>query len=253
VIDLRFGDCLVEMRGIADASIDLVLADLPYGVTACRWDQIIPFEPLWAHYKRLLKPRGAVVLTASQPFTTDLIQSNRKWFKYCLVWDKVLNANPLNSPYQPLRTHEDIVVFSPAACTYSPRGTMVYNPQMATGEPYSRPAVGRPDRIFRSPIKSLGKENTSGLRYPTSVIRISNAGRNKQHKTAKPDDLMEYIIRTYSNEGDTVLDNAMGSGTTLEACLNTNRHGIGIEKDPVHFATAQRRLASHTPTLFEMA
>jgi site-specific DNA-methyltransferase (adenine-specific) len=134
---IYLGDCLDVMGSIPEGSIDLVLCDLPYGVTSLRWDVIIPFEPLWAHYKRLLKPRGAVVLTASQPFTSLLTISNINWFKYCLVWEKEVGTNFLSANYQPLKVHEDIVVFSPAASSYSSRGTMTYNPQMANRRPIS--------------------------------------------------------------------------------------------------------------------
>lgn len=246
MIDLLFGDCLEVMGGIADASIDLVLCDLPYGITALRWDEIIPFEPLWAHYKRLLKPRGAVVLTASQPFTSMLVMSNPKWFRHSWVWVKTKASGHLNSRHMPLRSHEDILVFGRSGVTYNPQGMI--RGKFAT----SRPAMGK---IRQTPYRQ-GREYgiSEEANFPKSVLAFPNPSGSKHLLTTqKPVLLFEYLIRTYSNEGDTVLDNAMGSGTTLEACLNTNRHGIGIESDPVHFTTAQRRLASHTPTLFEMA
>jgi hypothetical protein len=253
-ITLMLGDCLDRMGEIADGSVDLIAADLPYGTTACKWDVVIPFEPLWTHYRRVLKPRGAVVLTASQPFTSMLVMSNREWFKYTIEWHKGLHSNPLNAPYQPLRVHEDICVFSPAASTYSPRGTMTYNPQLTAGEAYRKPnKPGAATRIFRSAILPASGFNASGDRLPLSVIYISGAHQAaKVHRTQKPVPLMEYLIRTYSDPAALVLDNAMGSGTTGVACLNTDRRFIGIEKDEVIFATAARRIAAHqssTPLL----
>jgi site-specific DNA-methyltransferase (adenine-specific) len=243
MIDLKLGNCLKVMGEIADASIDLVLCDLPYGTTACKWDVIIPFEPLWAHYKRLLKPRGAVVLTASQPFTSLLITSNLDWFKYCLVWEKEVGTNFLNANHQPLKVHEDIAVFSPAASSYSPRGTMTYNPQMATRRPISGgPNASRGNYRFHVQPQAMRLREEAETCHPRSVILC--AREMGSHGTQKPVALMEYLIRTYSSEGDTVLDNAIGSGTTGLACLNTGRHFIGIEKDPQIFATAEHRLAA---------
>lgn len=244
MIQLIHGDCLEEMRGLPDNSVDMILADLPYGTTACKWDTVIPLEPLWREYKRLIKHKGAIVLTASQPFTTTLISSNREWFKYCWVWDKGLCSNMLNAPYQPLKVHEDICVFSHAASTYSPRGPMHYYPQMWEGTPYRRIKPQRMvKQIYRSTIHDMGNDNPSGERYPTSIIQgISNTARTGEHPTQKPAALMEYLIRTYTNEGETVMDNTMGSGTTGIACLNTGRHFIGIEKDAVYFELAKKRI-----------
>lgn len=241
-VTLHLGDCLEVMGEIPDGSIDLVLADLPYQVTACRWDVMIPFEPLWAHYKRLLKPRGAVVLTASQPFTSMLVMSNPKWFKYCLVWEKEVGTNFLNSHHQPLKVHEDVVVFSPVASSYSPRGTMTYNPQMVPGRPQSGGAR-RPkgEYRFHSPPEAMRLRKDAETCHPRSVMFF--AREMGRHGAQKPVDMMEYLVLTYSNAGDTVLDNAMGSGTTGEACLKTGRNFIGIEKEPGCFADADRRIA----------
>ena len=233
-IDLRLGDCLEVMADLPAGSIDLILTDLPYGVTSCRWDSVIPFEPLWAHYKRLLKPRGAVVLTASQPFTSALVMSNPKWFRYCQVWEKTLATNFMWAKKIPQKKHEDIAVF------YAKQPT--YNPQMQPGSPY---AEGRTDR--RSGQEPCGVTTSRaaianvGTRYPSSVIRFSNSNHGLVHPTQKPVPLMEYLVKTYSNEGETVLDSCMGSGTTGVACLNTGRNFIGIEKDPGYFAIAQQR------------
>jgi site-specific DNA-methyltransferase (adenine-specific) len=245
MIDLRLGDCLDVMGTIPDGSIDLIATDLPFGTTACRWDQIIPFEPLWAHYRHLIKPRGAIVLNASQPFTSMLVMSNREWFKYCLVWEKSRPGNPFNAMHRPMKSHEDIVVFSGAAAANGAEVRMNYNPQGL------RPC----NRVEKNKFKSTasiygqrpGRANKSEYRqkwtnYPSTVLRFPNSRGG--HETTKPVLLMEYLIRTYSNEGDTVLDNCMGSGTTGVACLNTGRNFIGIEKDPVYFAIAESRIAA---------
>ncbi len=227
------GDCLDVMPTLEAGSIDLVLCDLPYGVTACRWDTIIPFDPLWAEYRRLLKPRGAVVMTASQPFTSMLVMSNPKWFKYELIWDKKQVAAPGVAKFRPLPIHENIVVFA--------SGRTTYNPVMGVGEPFKVTTHSNGNRHgFGFAGKRYTNEN-HGTRFPTSITKAKKV-RHGLHETQKPVALMEYLIRTYSNEGETVLDNAMGSGTTLVACLNTNRNGIGIEKDAGIFETATNRL-----------
>lgn len=180
----------------------------------------------------------------SQPFTTDLINSNREWFKYSLVWDKVLGGNHLNASFQPLKTHEDICVFSPSASTFSPRGSMVYNPQIWFSEPYTKThkQALRKD-IYRSPYKHPPvSENKMGERYPVSIIQISNANRDKDHPTQKPVALMEYLIKTYTNEGETVLDNTFGSASCGEAALRMGRRFIGIEKDAGYFEIGKARM-----------
>jgi hypothetical protein len=234
---IYLGDCLDVMGSIPDGSIDLVLCDLPYGVTALRWDQVIPFEPLWAHYKRLLKPRAAVVLTASQPFTSMLVMSNPEWFRHSWVWMKTKASGHLNCRRMPLRCHEDVLVFGRSGVTYNPQG-------MIRGKfTTSRPAMGK---IRQTPYRQ-GREYgiSEEANFPKSVLTFPNpSGSGHLHPTQKPVPLFEYFIETYSNEGDTVLDNAMGSGTTGLACLNTGRHFIGIESDPAYFAIAERRLAA---------
>lgn len=230
------------MRSLEPGSVDLILADLPYGTTACKWDVVIPFEPLWAHYRRLLKPRGAVVLTASQPFTSMLVMSNREWFKYSLVWEKEVGTNFLNSHYQPLKVHEDVVVFSPAASSYSPRGMMTYNPQMAARRPCSGgPTPSKGDYRFHVQPAGMRLRKDAETCYPRSVVFF--AREMGQHATQKPVPMMEYLVLTYSNKGDTVLDNCMGSGTTGVASVETGRDFIGIEKEPGCFADADRRIA----------
>jgi DNA modification methylase len=233
------------MGEIPDGAVDMVLCDLPYGTTACKWDSVIPFEPLWAHYRRVTKPNAAIVLTASQPFTTALIASNMGDFRYCWVWEKTRASNPYLASRQPLRSHEDICVFSLSG---SPR----YAPQKAAGSAYtiSSKAGGRVASDVKSNSKSFAGKVADG-RFPRSVIQFSNSSAEAgYHPTQKPVALMEYLIRTYTNEGDTVLDNTMGSGTTGVACANTGRKFIGIERDPQYFAIAERRIAEAQSTLF---
>lgn len=234
--DLYLGDCLVEMAKIPAGSVDLVAADLPYGTTACKWDTVIPFEPLWAHYRRVLKPRGAVVLTASQPFTSMLVMSNREWFRFDDVWDKRSPVGFLNARRMPLRRHESVLLFSPAKF-----GRFTYNPVMRKGVWRDKETKGRQTTVYgnfaRPPV-----ENDDY--YPTSIIDIPKSNfQGTVHPTQKPVALFEYLIRTYSNEGETVLDCTMGSGTTGVACVNTNRNFVGVERDPGYFDIAERRIA----------
>jgi site-specific DNA-methyltransferase (adenine-specific) len=233
------GDCLVEMDKIADKSVDMILCDLPYGTTDCKWDSVIAFEPLWKHYERIIKDNGAIALTGSPPFTSALIMSNINWFKYSLVWDKVAVTNPMLAKKQPMRCHEDIVVF------YKKQPT--YNPQMRIGKIWSRAGKKehKTDTLGQSTLFSTGSD-TSEMKYPKSIITFSNADKTKnQHPTQKPIELMEYLIKTYTNEGETVLDNCMGSGTTGVACKKSNRHFIGIEKDEKYFEVAVDRVTSY--------
>jgi len=240
---LWHGDCLEMMGRIPDGSVDLIAADLPYGTTACRWDVVIPFEPLWAHYKRVIKPRGCVVTTASQPFTSALILSNPGWFKYALVWEKSSAGGFLDAKFRPLKAHEDVIVFSPAGCSNGSKPAMTYNPQMVDGEPYSIERTGCIGKAAsRSNQKRVATES-DGRRYPRSVLYFPNPSGPGLHPTQKPVALFDYLIRTYSNPGETVLDNTMGSGTTGVACIRTGRKFIGIEKDAGYFAVAQRRVA----------
>ena len=223
------GDCLEVMKGIPDKSVDMILADLPYGTTACKWDTIIPFEPLWEQYKRIIKDNGAIVLTASQPFTTDVINSARELFRYELIWERALSGNPFLVKKQPLKVHENIIVF------YKRLG--VYNPQMTKGRMRNKKITG----AFRE-IEPL--DNITDLYYPRSVQYFDNADRkNKIHPTQKPVALFEYLIKTYTNEGDIVLDNVAGSGTTGVACKNLNRNYILIEKESEYIDIINKRLS----------
>lgn len=226
--NLIHGDCLQEMWKIDDQSVDMILCDLPYGTTTCAWDTVIPFDRLWAEYKRVAKENAAIVLFGSQPFTTDLIQSNRSWFRYCWVWDKRITGNPFLAEKQPLKIHEDIVVF----CKSQP----TYNPQMVKGRMRMKGGSSAGQMFDVQRTKSV-----NDLYYPLSIIDASNAVRG-DHPTEKPVGLCEYLIRTYTNPGELVLDNCMGSGTTVLAALNEGRRAIGIELDPGYFALAKRRI-----------
>jgi DNA modification methylase len=241
---LLHGDCLDLMAGIDAASVDMILCDLPYGTTACKWDSVIPFEPLWAQYKRIAKPNAAIVLTASQPFTTALIGSNMKDFRYCWVWDKAQPTGFLNANRRPLGVHEDVCVFASAAT--------VYNAQKSGGHPQRKRTAsrGKTTAVYGD-FAQVGKDSGTN-RFPTTIISISKGqspNNRPLHPTQKPVALMEYLIRTYTNEGETVLDNCMGSGTTGVACANTGREFIGIEKDAAYFEIARQRILSISPTL----
>ena len=236
MIDLILGDCLEVMKTIETGSIDMIFCDLPYGTTACKWDSVIPFEPLWEQYNRIIKDSGAIVLFGREPFSSYLRTSNVKMYRYDWIWEKSKATNFLFAKQMPLIAHEDIMVF------YKKKPT--YNPQKTEGKPYNKGVEKRTE------IEAVGKigngnliENKSGLRNPRSVQYFVTAEREgKLHPTQKPIKLIEYFVNTYSNENDTILDNTMGSGTTMLACKNLNRHGIGIEKDPQYYAVAVARV-----------
>ena len=227
IIDIRNNDCLIEMETIADQSIDMILCDLPYGTTQNKWDSVIPFEPLWAHYKRVCK--GAIVLNASQPFTSALVMSKPNWFRYEWVWAKTTPVGHLNAKKRPMQAHESVLVFSNNLPPYNPQGLVPcqkINKRSTSGSNYG----------------NAGTENLAEwTKYPRSVIKFSHDSK-KLHPTQKPVALMEYLVRTYTNEGDVVLDNCMGSGTTGVACVNSGRHFVGIEKDPEYFRIAKERI-----------
>lgn len=236
-IELWKGDCLEIMKTIPAASVDMVLCDLPYGTTACKWDTVIPFEPLWEQYKRIIKDNGAIVLFGSEPFSTELRHSNMKMFKYDWIWEKTKASGFLNAKKSPLRAHEVISVF------YKNQPT--YNPQYSFGhKPYKKINVSDGATSVYGKIDKTGivKESEDGRRYPRSVIKFSNPNNKTIHPTQKPVALLEYLIKTYTNEGETVLDNCMGSGSTGVACVNTGRRFIGIELDPGYFAIAEKRI-----------
>ena len=242
-IELLHGDCLELMKDIPDGSVDMILADLPYGTTACKWDTIIPFEPLWEQYNRIIKDNGAIVLTASQPFTSALVMSNPKLFRYEWIWEKTKAANFMHLKRQPGKRHESVLVFY--------KKQPVYNPQMKVGEPYVDKRKSR--KQSKGTYGNININNTTvtntGTRYPKSVISFSNGKSGKMHPTQKPVALMEYLIKTYTNKGETVLDNCMGSGTTAMACLNTDRQYIGFELDEDYYNIAQDRINNHEQQL----
>ena len=226
------GNSLEVMKSIPDGSVDMVMADVPYGTTACQWDSIIPLEPMWEQLKRIIKPNGAIVMTASQPFTTTLIASNMKMFKYCWVWVKDNGTGFLNAKKQPLRNCEDIVVYYSKQCTY--------NPQMRKGKPYKQKSGATKSQNYGSQI-DVHTACPTGERHPLTAIKFTR-DKGKQHPTQKPVALMEYLIKTYTNEGEIVLDFTCGSGTTCVACVNTNRNYIGIELDEKYHGIAVKRV-----------
>lgn len=223
---LKRGDCLELMRDLPDKSVDLILCDLPYGTTQNKWDSVIPFDALWSEYSRICK--GAVVLTAAQPFTSALVVSNMKNFKYQWVWKKSRPTGHLNAKKQPLRNTEDILVFYKSQCTYNPQGTRETDVM-----------VSRTNRGNYGECSKTTRQTVTG--YPTTILEF--ASETGVHPTQKPVQLMEYLVRTYTNEGDTVLDNCMGSGTTGVACANTGRKFIGMELDREYFRVARRRIS----------
>ena len=230
-IQIFCGDCLEIMKGIPDGSIDMILCDLPYGTTACKWDTAIPFGELWKEYDRIIKERGVIALFCKQPFTTELIHSNLKKYKYSLVWKKDNHDNPLMAKKRFLNITEDIAIFYQKQCTYNPQGII------------------RVDKITKQGRgKSLSQKNERSCEYkqeftnyPKNILSFKRDLPNI-HPTQKPIALLEYLIKTYTNEGETVLDNCMGSGSTGVACMNTGRKFIGIELDPTYFETAKKRL-----------
>lgn len=228
------GDCLDVMATLPSASVDLILCDLPYGTTQNKWDSIIPLDALWREYWRIAKPNAAIVLTAAQPFTSALVMSNPATFKYQWIWEKTIATGFLNAKKQPLRAHEDVLVFG--------RGQTLYNPQMIDRQErkVSR-RVGTKTTNYGAADKETFYDSTA--RYPRSVqVFPSRTDGDALHPTQKPVALMEYLIRTYTNPGDTVLDNCMGSGTTGVAAIQSGRRFIGIERDPDYFAIASKRI-----------
>lgn len=230
------GECIEEMSKLTEESIDLILCDLPYGTTQCKWDSIIPFDKLWEQYERIIKPNGAIVLTASQPFTSNLVMSNLKLFRYSLVWEKSKSTGYLNSKKMPMRSHEDILVFYKSLPTY--------NPQMIEGTPYDKGVAHRPTDVYREQKGEIHVKNETGLRYPRSVqyFKTAESEGKVYHPTQKPVSLMKWIIKTYTNENDVVLDNCIGAGTTAIAAIQTNRRYIGIELDSNYYKITLERI-----------
>lgn len=237
--NLHLGNCLDVMAALPRGSIDMVFADLPYGVTACSWDAVIPFDKLWAAYAHVVKPRGAIVLTATQPFTSALVMSNPKWFRHEWIWDKVsCGAGFQLAKYRPMQRHEHILVFGQESPAYYPVLEKYGVPIVA--------AVGSPSAV--SPLAhSDGKRREYFYKQPQSiltgdVVPVPKVKGSNYHPSEKPVPLLAYLIQTYSRRGDTVLDNTMGSGSTGVACINEGRHFVGIEMDLEYFDTASQRI-----------
>ena len=231
------GDAIQEMQKLSDKSVDMILCDLPYGMTQNNWDSIIPLDEMWIQFKRLLKSKGCVVLTAMQPFTSKLVMSNPEWFKYEWIWKKDNGTGHLNAKKQPLRNHENIIVF------YNKQSK--YNPQMMPGKKYyvSR---GSNSKNYGSQTNCVTNDY-KGKRYPHSIIAFQR-DKNKLHPTQKPVNLFSYLIETYSNEGETVLDCCIGSGTTAIACMRTDRKCIGIEKEQEYIDITKKRIEEENVT-----
>lgn len=231
------GNCLEWMPQVEDKSVDMILCDLPYGTTACKWDSIIPFEPLWEQYKRIIKDGGAIVLMSAQPFTSALIMSNPKWFKCEWIWYKNLRTGFASAKYHPMKAHENILVFGKGRVTYNP----IKIKRTTTKRGTKTTDFGSVYGGFKNDTKP---DNQSDYILPHDVLEIKcvHGTEKRFHSTQKPVPLMEYLVKTYSNEGETVLDNCLGSGTTAIACINTNRNFIGIEKELEYCEAANKRI-----------
>jgi site-specific DNA-methyltransferase (adenine-specific) len=247
-VELIHGDCLIEMKKIESGSVDAIICDLPYGTTQCKWDTIIPFDKLWEQYERIIKPNGAIVLFGSQPFTSTLVMSNPKLFKYELIWEKSMPSGMVQSSYMPMKYHENIVIFYNKKTTFnkiladrnkSSLSRAKYKIQ-GSSDKSNHVNMNKQEPTFYNPIKV----------NPKSILKFNSVPNtpkgSKLHPTQKPVELIEYLIKTYTNEDDTVLDNTMGSGTTGVACINTNRNFIGIEMDDNYFKIASERINNHT-------
>jgi DNA modification methylase len=236
MIDLRLGDCLEVMKTIEDKSVDAIICDLPYGTTQNKWDSIIPLDLLWEQYNRIIKERGAIVLFAQTPFDKVLGASNLKMLKYEWIWEKDRASGHLNAKKMPMKAHENILVFYKKLPIYNPQKTTGHKPSNVSGKRLKETTnYGK----FENLIKG-GQTD----RYPRSIYKcnVVNSQHGIVHPTQKPLTLVEMLVKTYTNEGDTILDNTMGSGTTMLACKNLNRNGIGIEKDPQYYAVAVARV-----------
>ena len=234
-IELWQGDCLKLMKDIPDKSIDMILCDLPYGTTKFKWDTVIPFDRLWEQYNRIIKDKGAILLFGSEPFSSKLRISNLRMYKYDWIWKKTKAQGFLNSKKMPLKDYENICVFYKRLPVYNPQGIIYGNFQNDRKSKYNKG-----EDIY-------GKEKEFGIshmsNFPKQIIEFSNpSGKGQLHPTQKPVALLEYLVKTYTNEGDTVLDNCMGSGTTGVACVNLHRKFIGIEKDKKYFEIAKTRI-----------
>jgi len=246
-------DCLEGMKYLDDKSIDMILCDLPYGTTACKWDTIIPFEPLWEQYERIIKDNGAICLFGSEPFSSYLRISKIQLFKYDWIWEKGRASGFLHAKNKPLKAHEIISVFSKGTTVHASqsKNRMNYFPQMEEGKPYTKKITqvntGKLNHIpSESNLNFVGTVNENkGSRYPRSVLKFSMHNVGNIHPTQKPVALFEYLIKTYTNENELVLDNCIGSGTTAIACINTNRNYIGFELNKEYYELAKNRINKH--------
>ena len=227
------GDCLEIMKDIPDKSVDMILCDLPYGTTKCKWDEVIPLNQLWEQYKRIIKDNGAILLFAQTPFDKVLGASNLEMLKYEWIWEKEQGTGGLNANKMPLKKHGNILVFY--------KHLPIYNPQFTKGTPYTVNRSSNKCEIYGKTKDDFISKN-EGKRYPVSILKYKRDLKNRLHPTQKPVALLEYLIKTYTNEGEIVLDNCMGSGSTGEACLKSNRKFIGIEKDEGYFNIACNRI-----------
>ena len=246
MIKLYKGDCLEIMKSIPDGSLDAIITDPPYGTTACKWDSVIDFKLMWEQLNRIIKPNGAIVLFGSEPFSSALRMSNIKNYKYDWVFGKTKSSNFMLAKKQPLKAHENILIFYKKQATYNPQMTeAIYLDSRKKQKEYThkKGSVNEGSKTFR--------KIESGKRYPISTLLFNNSDKTKNvHPTQKPVALMEYLIKTYTNENETVLDFTMGSGTTMVACKNTNRNGIGIEMDKDYFKIATDRVNQNKQKLF---
>ena len=236
-------DCLEGMKRIPDGSIDAIICDLPYGTTKNAWDSLIPLDKLWEQYKRIIKPSGAIVLFSQQPFTSALVMSNPKMFRYEWIWEKEMGTGFLNANYAPLKSHENVVIFSSLAACYvkNPADAMVYYPHLTDGKPYTC-KQGKMEHNYdtKNMVAAIETKN-EGKRYPKTVLRYSR-DKDKIHPTQKPVELVRYLVRTYTKEGETILDNCMGSGTTAVACMKEKRHYVGFELSKDFFDKSIERI-----------
>ena len=255
-IDLRLGDCLEVMKTIEDNSIDLILCDLPYGTIDSAWDSVVPFEPLWEQYKRVIKDNGAIVLFGSEPFSTSLRASQIELFKYDWIWLKSTSAGFIHAKNMPLKRSENISVFSKASMGHKSLlkdNRMVYNPQNLTKvnkiHKRPKPFSDKKDGVIGARPSHTSQRDVEYEDYPTNILDFARGNNDNIHPTQKPVPLFEYLIKTYTNENETVLDNCMGSGTTAIACLNTKRNYIGFEMDKDYFDKATKRIKEHKDAL----
>ncbi len=241
MLRLIHGDCLEVMKTIPDASIDAIITDPPYGTTACKWDSVIPFEPMWEQLKRITKDNGAIIFTASQPFTSNLVMSNIKMFKHEWIWEKNRGSNFATLKYAPMKEHESVLVF----CKTSPKYFPIMQERKGAGldrtkYKYNPTNTGKRDALGNLEMTHANHNGNNELRYPSSIQKFNT--EVGKHPTQKPVTLMEYLVKTYTQENDTVLDFTMGSGTTGVACKNLNRNFIGIELDEGYFKIAKDRI-----------